>query len=421
MGTKPRRTVELNVTKIRQVCVPGPAAIDYSVEGVEGLLLRVEKSGTATFDVRYRVKGGKQRRMKIGRVGRIELRDAREAAEDIMRAVSRGGDPKQAKIEHDAGLTFSELWERRKTDNVELAPSTLQQYDYSLKRYATPRIGGKKVNDVTGQDVGALLDAIRDKRGKPKVNSRNNTLAAIGSTYAWARGTKLGVTADPTDGIDRKPQAPPRLRNVDDTELAKLWVAIGIAEGIEPTTRLALRVLLLTGQRNANITGCRVEWIKPSLDVANPWLVIPAAAMKVKKTPHQVPLVPSVAALFREAAALHPDSEFVFASSRSEAGDMSRRTIARAMEKVCAAAGVDDVHAHDFRTILTTWLAEHGVPEDVRKKITHHSATGMQAVYNKAMLKEPVRQALLSWTDHVEKVAKGAGSGAASNVAQLRA
>ena len=411
MGTKAAHTVEPSVMKIRQVCVPGSTPVDYSVEGVPGLLLRVEASGTATFDVRYRVKGGRQQRMKIGRVGHIELREARETAEDIMRAVSRGIDPKLARREHDAGITFADLWETRKADNVELAPSTLQQYDYSLQRYALKAIGNKKANDVKGEDVGALLDAVRDKKGKLKVNSRNNTLAAIASTYMWARGSKLGVTVNPTNGIDRKRQAPPRLRNVDEVELAKLWNAIGTVEGLEPLTRLALRVLLLTGQRNSNISGCRVEWVRPNLTVANPTLVIPAADMKVKKTPHQVPLVPFVAELFREAVALNPGSEFVFASSRSDAGKMSRRTIARAMEKICAMAGVDNVHAHDFRTILTTWLAERGVPEDVRKKITHHSATGMQAVYNKAMLKEPVRAALTSWTEYVERVGRAADEG----------
>jgi len=411
MGTKAAHTVEPNVMKIRQVCVPGSEPIDYSVVGVPNLLVRVEASGTATYDVRYRVKGSGQRRMKIGRVGHIDLREARETAEDIMRAVSRGIDPKLARREHDAGITFADLWETRKADNVELAPSTLQQYDYSLQRYAMKAIGNKKANDVKGEDVGALLDAVRDKKGKLKVNSRNNTLAAIASTYMWARGSKLGVTVNPTNGIDRKRQAPPRLRNVDEVELAKLWNAIGTVEGLEPLTRLALRVLLLTGQRNSNISGCRVEWVRPNLTVANPTLVIPAADMKVKKPPHQVPLVPFVAELFREAVALNPGSEFVFASSRSDAGKMSRRTIARAMEKICAMAGVDNVHAHDFRTILTTWLAERGVPEDVRKKITHHSATGMQAVYNKAMLKEPVRAALTSWTEYVERVGRAADEG----------
>ena len=59
MGTKAAHTVEPNVMKIRKVCVPGPEPVDYSVVGVPNLLVRVEASGTATFDVRYRVKGGR--------------------------------------------------------------------------------------------------------------------------------------------------------------------------------------------------------------------------------------------------------------------------------------------------------------------------------------------------------------------------
>ena len=378
-------------------------AREYQVLGVPGLAVRMETSGTATYYVRYRVKGQAQRRLKIGRVAVTSFKEAREQAIDIVRSAERGEDPYLVKKQSDEGLTFAELWGKRKADNVELAPGTLANYEHALHRYAMKAIGSMKANAVTGDHVRAVLGNIVDKKGKPKIDSWNTTLAAIGSTYAWGRGSAVGITADPTDGIDRKPQAPPRLRNVDESELVRLWQAIGEIRGIEPLTRLAIRVLFLTGQRNSNVSGCRVEWIRPSLGVANPTLVIPAEHMKVKKSPHQVPLVPSVVALFKEAVQLNPGNEFVFASGRSGAGRMSRRTIARAMRKVCVAAKVENVHAHDFRTIVTTFLAERGVSEDVRKKITHHSASGMQAVYNKAVLKEPVRAALQMWADYVEQ------------------
>ena len=93
---------------------------EYQVIGVPGLAVRVEASGTATFYVRYRLKGQPQRRVRIGRASVVSIKDAREKAQDIMRAVENGTDPYLARKEHDAGLTFAELWALRVAKNVEL-------------------------------------------------------------------------------------------------------------------------------------------------------------------------------------------------------------------------------------------------------------------------------------------------------------
>jgi integrase len=383
---------------------PGDSVIEYRIEGVPGMTLRVEAAPSmlAVYYVLFRASGQK-RRIRLGRRGLVPYDQAKSRALETMAAVERGEDPYVAAKDQHCSLTFSEVWQRRKADNVDLAQSTLQQYDIMLSRYAMKDIGAMKADAVTDGHVRALLDKIRDGKGAIKINSFNSVLAAIGSTYAWARGSTLGVTAKPTELLDPLPTKPPRQRNLTDSEVAALWNAIDVTEGIRPEVRLLLRAFTLSGQRNANLSEARVEWI-PALTAENPTLFVPGKFMK-RKDDHRLPLTPAVAKLFREARLLNPDSEFFFAQNEKRARSLTRDKAAEAMQKVCATAGVLDVHIHDWRHVITTWLAERGTPADVRKKITHHASAG---VHDKK-LREPVRSALLEWASHVEAVARAAG------------
>jgi len=392
---------------------PRDSVIEYRIEGVPGMTLRVEAapSSVAAFYVLFRASGQK-RRIRLGRRSLVPYEQAKSRALEIMAAVERGEDPYISAKDQQSALTFGELWERRKADSADLAPSTLQQYDIMLNRYALKDIGAMRADWITDGHVRALLHNIRDGKGAIKVNSHNAVLAAIGSTYGWAR--TLGVKAKPTDLIDPLPTKPPRRRSLTDSELAALWNAIGTTEGIRPEVRLLLRAFMLTGQRNANLSEARVVWI-PALAAENPTLFVPAEFMK-RKDDHELPLPPAVAKLFRQARLINPGSEFFFAQNEKRARSLTRDKAAEAMQKVCAAAGVHDVHIHDLPHVITTWLTQRASSAaDVRRKITHHASAGVHdKVYNSAELREPVRAALQQWALHLEAVARAAASGEAS-------
>jgi hypothetical protein len=93
------------------------------------------------------------------------------------------------------------------------------------------------------------------------------------------------------------------------------------------------------------------------------------------------------------------------------------------MARLRARSGLDDARVHDFRKTVTTWLREVKlVSSDVCDLILHHARKGVTAShYDFSTLEGPVRQALQSWADHVEAVARGSGaSGAENNVVQWR-
>jgi hypothetical protein len=93
------------------------------------------------------------------------------------------------------------------------------------------------------------------------------------------------------------------------------------------------------------------------------------------------------------------------------------------MARVCDSAGISDLHVHDFRKAVMTWLREvRREREDVISAIMHHSLRGASAHYDFATLEGPVRKALQAWADHVEAVSRSArGEATATNVTPLHA
>jgi integrase len=407
----------------------GTEPIECRIEGVPSLTLKVGSLSAAYYSV-FRVKGQpRQRRIHLGIRGIDRYEEVSARALEIVAAAKRGRDEyelrkqrAEATVRMEQRVTFAELWEQRKADNLELTEGTLANYEGALRKYAMPALGTKKADDITQSNVAAILDAIRDTKGKLRRNPYNATMVAVSSTFTWGRG-KGKTTGNPTEHLRPLPAPKPRKRSLTDEEIGRLWNAIGTAPGLSSQLRLCLRILCLTGQRNSSISGARIEWIQPSLDVANPVLLVPAVEMKVKTDKHVLPLVPAVVALFKEAIALSPGSDFVFASPKEgKLGHYTRQAVSNAMREVCDAADINDVHAHDFRHLSQTWLAERQVPKEVRDKITHHSVSRVEHTYNSAKLHEPVKRALHAWTDHVLRVGQGAGAGeAAKEVVQLHA
>src|SRR5262249_45901816 len=182
-------------------------------------------------------------------------------------------------------------------------------------------------------------------------------------------------------------------------EVGRLYRAIDDEPSLTPKTRIVLKLLLLTGQRNSTVTGARVDELK-NLDCANPTWVMKRARMKGKRD-HSLPLPPLAAQLFRDAIATNDGSEFVFPSEGKE-NHFVRQTVAKAMQRVCARAEITGLRAHDFRRSINSWLHDEGVGYDVRSRLMAHSPPDITSlVYDQSKLIVPLREALVRWEKHV--------------------
>src|ERR1700731_998107 len=77
---------------------------------VIGFGLQLRPSGLKTFIFVYRNKGGRVRRLTIGRYGRVTVDQAREAAKQHNGVVALGGDPVADRKKNRAAKTLDELF-----------------------------------------------------------------------------------------------------------------------------------------------------------------------------------------------------------------------------------------------------------------------------------------------------------------------
>jgi integrase len=431
MAAEMKNVLPFNVQAIEAARPKDGKQTEYKIDGVKGLTLVIHPSGAASYFVRYSVRAGSKqlfRRVRLGSRDGMKLADARKKATALTAKVDAGDDPVAAASQLADGATLRKLWEERKAKDTKKSPRTMTYYEDALRLDVFPVLGDLPADSVTADQIATLLRGV-EQRSK---HAAHACRCAIGSTYKWAykrRQVKtnptlgLGFTINPADHV--------REKRVTPKELGKLWRGFDDDRGASEAMRIVLKLGLLTGQRENEVVGARIAEL--DLASANPTWRIPGKRMKRKEREQIVPLSMQAAALFKRAVELGGDraksSGFVFPASLERVAigrdprvpHMHRESVSRAMARVRASVGIEDVRVHDFRKAVVTWLREvKRVPIDVCDHILHHARKGVtEKHYDFGVLDGPVRDALQAWADHVESVARGAGE-AIRNVAQIR-
>lgn len=143
-----------------------PAAKDYFVwdSQIAGFGLRVMPSGAKTYQAQYR-KGGRTRRVSVGRHGKITVEEARKLAKEIMGQVAKGENPAEDISQHRKAPTVAALCERFFEAHAKerCKPSTQKEYRRAIDLFIVPAIGSFKVVDVERRDIAELHHRFRDK------------------------------------------------------------------------------------------------------------------------------------------------------------------------------------------------------------------------------------------------------------------
>lgn len=390
---------------------------EYRIEGERGLVLVVTPEGTGTYFFRYTVTKGKSstrkfRSEKIGRRDAVTLLDARKKADELRTAVGGGADPVADGDAKKSAITFKDLFEDRLKKDDARAKATLDNYRIALNA----KYGGKSIIDdigelpadqITADQIATILERIEEGSKSAAHKARS----ALGSTYRWGLSRRK-VKVNPVKALGFTYQSTPRERVLTDDEVRKLWNGITTEPGLSEAMRTILRLCVLTGQRRANVAGALVSELR--LDDANPTWRIKSERMKKKANGEQiVPLSRQAVELFREACKGSMDG-YVFPAlsggGNTRTPHINPESVSRAMARLCERIKLKDAHVHDQRKTITSWLREHKlVPDFVLDKILHHARKGTtDTSYNFATLLGPVREAMQSWSDHVEAVAKSA-------------
>ena len=385
----------LTVQGIKALKAPGQGRIDYHDETLPGLVLRVAASGQKSYSVQYRT-NGKRPRVTLGDASLLSLTEARERARKILREVRLGIDPAAEKRERDGAITFAELADEYVTRWAKIRKTTkgAREDETRINNVLIPRWGTRAARDVGKRDVIELLDEYTDA-GKPYARNRMQSLMSKIYSFGIKRDA---VEFNPARDIDREPEKP-RKRVLADDELKKLLPLFREAE----LAGLGFRLLLLTGQRPAEVFGMR--WSEIDGDT---W-ALPKERTKNRRSKyapdsHQVPLSPQALEVLRELRAYDNGAGFVFPSpTRTDTPFTNYQKCYRAMKK--DAMVTDDWRVYDLKSTCLTGLEGLGVAPPTVSAIAGHLPTSVtRQHYAFHDFADEKREALDRWGAHVEKL-----------------
>ena len=379
------RSKPLSAGFVRTVKAPG--RYGDGGRGSHGLYLRVwERANGRTgkaWAQRLRI-NGRATNLGLGPYPVVSLAEAREKAVANRRAAYQGRDPRGDGIP--TFRTAAEKVIRLHSKSWKPGSDLPSKWRQTLRDYAFPRLGSKPVSSITTSDVMAVLSPIwSTKPGAARIVRQR-----IGAVLKWA--VAKGYREDNAAG-DAITAALPRNsghkhhKAVPHSEVGEVIQRVRESR-FQPSARLALELLVLTGCRASEVRGAR--WSEIDLE-ARLW-TIPAERMKAGRQ-HRVPLSVQALAVLDQARR-RGDGDLVF-PSRTTGRQMSNNALGDITRGLGVAGTV-----HGMRTAFRSWAAEQGADRAVAEAALAHIVKGVEGAYQRSDLLEQRRSLMQTWADY---------------------
>ena len=321
---------------------------------VKGFGLRVAPSGRKTYALKTRVRG-EQRWMDIGVHGSPWTAEtARERAKELLREVASGGDPAADKKAAKAMPAMAELCDLYLAEGVaHKKASTVHADRGRIEHHIKPRLGKKKVDEITKADCERLFITVRDiktpivkegakKQGRIIVKGGEGVakqcvmLLSTLMTFAVDRGYRAD---NPAKGV-KKPKGKTMQRFLSEAEIASLGDALAheVQATDDPYPAAAIKLLAFTGCRRGEIE--RLEW--RHVDIERRQLRLPDSKTGSKTIYLNAPAL----ALLEQLAGFAGENPFVVAGRLP---GKPFNGMGKVWDRVRKRAGLVDVRMHDLR------------------------------------------------------------------------
>lgn len=385
---------KLTDAKLRTLSTPGK-----HFDG-GGLYLEVTAAGGRYWRLKYR-HGGKEKRLAFGVYPEVSLKAARDRRAEARALIEAGADPMAVKraaavlADKEAAATFEAVArEWLGHQSAKWAPGTLVSIRVSLEAAVFPVIGARPMAQLKPRDVVAIVKGI-EARGAGETAGR--VLQRIRAVFRYA---VVHERIDSNPMLDLQPAELLKPRQVKhraampDNELPGYLVAFDAFEG-DPTTKAALRLLMLTAVRPGELRGAR--WSEIDTDAAE-WC-IPAERMKMK-APHVVPLSRQALETIEGMRALSGERELVFPSPYYPGQALSENTLNSALARM----GFKGIHtAHGFRALFSTVANECGHnPDAIERQLAHVERNAVRAAYHRATYMQDRAELMQWWADYID-------------------
>lgn len=371
--------------------------------GCPGLYLRVGRSGTRSWSVRFRIAGrgeggmrGKPVNMPLGQYPLLSLEKARAAARAALEPADRGDDPRaqrQAELREKAARNFETVAE--KYVDLYAKPNLTKWRDCErlLIERVVPVWRGRDIATLTRADAHDLLDDLSQQKGPAFAREVRKHLSGL---FSWAADRGM-IPASPV-ALMRRPDLAgvSRDRVLSMDELREVWATATVAGyPFGDFTRL----LILTAQRRTEIGELRGEWLRPDQTAFE----IPSSAGKTGN-PQVVPLSAPAQAIL-DSLPRWNGGDFLFSTTNgvrpisgyAQGKNRLDRLIAEARRKAGIADDIEAWTYHDLRRSAATHMARLSIPQEIIERVLGHVIPGVAGTYNRYSYLEEKRAALETW------------------------
>lgn len=349
---------------------------------VAGFGLRIYPSGKKSFFVSYRY-AGRKRRMVIGRSGRTTAQQARAKAKKVLGKVDDGIDPLAEREEARRGATLREVWHRYLTEYAtpaRMKPRTIRDEHGYWERYIGHRFGGRRLDDISKQEVLRLQHRLSEDRG---VYAANDAVTFLRRLYnRAAEWGYITPEANPTLGI-RLYREKARERFLDLDELARIGAVLKEWQERETEAVAYVRLLLFTGARAGEIL--RLRW--DEVDFKSHQLRLQDS----KTGPKEIELAPPTMEVLESLKqGRQPGTLFVFPGRdpHKPRYDYFRRF----WKLLCAEANLQDLRQHDLRHTYASMGVAGNLSLKMIGELLGHQQTSTTERYSH-LDRDPKRQA----------------------------
>lgn len=297
-----------------------------------------------------------------GRIRRSTGTADRKAATEWCAQVARDS-WREARLGEAPAVTFDELvldWLRVKERDGKRSIAE----DRDKARVLLPHFTGRKIADIKGAECDAVLDRLAAEKAWANATTNRHRSFLTGILgHAHAKGWIAGVPH-----IARLKEPTKRVRWLTKEEAARL-----LAELPLHLARMA-RFALLTGLRQANVTGLR--WSEVNLKTGT--LTVHGDEAKAGRTLN-VPLNAEAIAVLESARDCPTHGHRVFVFTYKGADILQPN--GQAWFKALARAGIEDFRWHDLRHTWASWHIMAGTPPAVLKELGGWASLAMVEKY----------------------------------------
>ncbi|MDG1084736.1 MAG: tyrosine-type recombinase/integrase [Planktotalea sp.] len=344
---------------------------------IAGFGVRIMPSGAKTYQAQYR-KGGRTRRIAIGRHGNITVEEARLLAKEVLGDVAKGENPAEDIAQHRRAPTVAALCERFFEVHVmeRCKPSTQSEYRRAIDLFINPALGSFKLVDLERKDVAELHHKFRDKPYQA-----NRTLGVLSKMFNLAE--IWGLRPDGSNPCRHVPKyrEHKRERYLSQIELQRLGQVLSEAEqdGSEtPYMMSAFRLLILTGCRLGEIQTLQWDFI------TDQGMELP----DTKTGARRIPLPSAARALLSAIPRVYGNPYVIVGKVAGKHATDFQHPWRRIRER----AGLTGVRIHDLRHTYASNAVSSGMPIQMVGRLLGH--TQIQTTMRYAHLADdPVKRA----------------------------